>query len=212
MSIRIAIAEDHPMTARGIKDAITCYADMEVTGSYNSGATLMDGLKQTVPDVLLLDIHLPDQTGDQLAPLVKKLYPDVRILVLTNFDSPLYVNKMVGHSVMGYLLKTATEELLITAIRTVYEGKEFLEPGMQEKINHLSLRKNRAISQKVILTPKEKEILQLIVDGVNSPDIASRLFLSQYTVNNYRNNILLKMDVKNMAELTKKALLLGMVE
>ncbi len=212
MSIRIAIAEDHPMTARGIKDALTSYEDMEVVGIYDCGAALMEGLKQTAPDVLLLDIHLPDQTGDQIAPVVKKLYPAVRILILTNFDSPLYVNKMVGHSVMGYLLKTATEELLITAIRTVYEGKEFLESGMQEKINHLSLRKNRAISQKIVLTPKEKEILQLIVDGVNSPDIASRLFLSQYTVNNYRNNILLKMDVKNMAELTKKALLLGMVE
>ncbi len=212
MIIKVAIAEDHPMTIKGIKETLLSYPHISITGTYSSAEALMPGLEGNLPDVLLLDIQLPDKTGDQLAPLLRELYPDMRILVLTNFDSPLYASKLLGNYIMGYLIKTTDEKTLITAIECVNEGKQFLEKDMRERVDNLSSRKSRVWSQKTALTPKEKEVLQLIVNGENSQEIAKKLFLSTHTVNNYRNNILLKMGVKNMAELTKKAILLGWVE
>lgn len=210
MNIKVSITEDHPLTAKGITETLSIYPFIQVLACYATGKELLEGLDQLAPDVLLLDIQLPDITGDRLVPLIRERFPSVRILVLSNFDSPIYISKMIAHDVAGYLLKTTDETRLIEAIVSVYNGQQFLEDHIREKLDQLSVKRKRSQGQKTELTPKEKEVLQLIVEGHGSAAIADKLFLSLHTVNNYRNNLLLKLDAKNMADLAAKALKEGL--
>jgi len=162
--------------------------------------------------VLLLDIQLPGKTGDELAPIILRKYPGIRILTLTNFDSTLHVSNMLRQGVHGYLLKNAEEDVLIRAIETVYRGESFLEESMKDRLHRLDIRITRTVSTKSTLTPREKEILQLIVTGDTSQEIAEKLFLSLHTVENYRTSIMLKLDVKNVAALIRKALRTGLAD
>jgi len=211
MNIKIAVADDHPMIIKGLQNMLSSYHHITLIGTYSNGEQLLAGLQQQLPDVLLLDIQLPGKTGDELAPVILKKYPDLKILTLTNFDSMLYVNTMLRHGVHGYLLKNTDEEVLIKAIETVYNGGQFLEPEMKEKMQQMTKLQKENYS-KVALTLREKQILQLIVNGNTSQEIVEKLFLSINTVNNYRARIFDKLDVNNMAELIKKALTLGLVE
>lgn len=212
MQIRIAIADDHPLVIGGVQNVLHRYPHIRLTGTYPDGASLMEGLEKVLPDVLLLDIQLPDQTGDELAPVIIKKYPQLKILTLTNFDSSLYAQNMFRHGVLGYILKNAEERMLVSAIETVFEGKEFLDPAMKEKMEHAALRIQKRSSSKSTLTLREKEILQLLVNGGTCPQIAEQLYLSVNTVVNYRASIMLKLDVSNTAALVKKALLTGLAQ
>jgi DNA-binding NarL/FixJ family response regulator len=212
MKIKIAIADDHPMIIKGLQNMLSAYPDIALTGTYPDGDALWKGLAEQVPDILLLDIQMPGKTGDQLTPSILKQYPELKIIILTNFDSALYVSNVLRHGVKGYLLKSTEEKVLIHAIETVYNGGEYVEPSMESKLRELSAVRKRTASLKSTLTPREKEILRMIVNGDTSPEIAERLFLSLHTVENYRISILIKLDVKNTAALVKKALQLGLVE
>jgi len=212
MQIRIAIADDHPMIIDGLQNMVRNYPHLTLTGAYPDGATLLEGIGQDTPDVLLLDIQLPDHTGDHLAPVILKKYPDIRILILTNLDSTLSLYNMMRLGVKGYALKTTDQKTLIRAIETVYRGGEFLEPPLQERLYQFTRRMKKGSAIKPTLTPREKEILQLIINGDTGQEIADKLCIGFRTVEHYRENILLKLDVKNTAMLVKKALTLGLAE
>ncbi len=211
MSIRIAITDDHPMIIGGIRDMLSNYTHITLIGTYTSGEALLTGLKTDIPDILLLDIQLPGLNGDELVPILKKNYPDLSIIILTNFNSIVYTQNMVRLGVKGYLLKTADEATIINAIDTVYNGDTFIEPSLQEKLGAVLQPRNSLIT-KMRLTLREKEILRMIIKGHTNQEIVSTLFLSINTVKTYRKRIFLKLDVKNMAELTNKALGMGLVE
>lgn len=210
--IKIAIADDHPLVINGIKNILPAYPHIRLTGSYCDGESLLAGLAQVEPDVLLLDIQLPDKTGDELAPLLRTRFPDLKILVVTNFDSPLYANTMFTKGVRGYILKTADNDTLIKAVETVWQGAIFLEAEMKERMQQASYKVQKAMAAKSSLTAREKEIVQLIVNGFTNQQIAKQLFLSGKTVDNYRTNIMLKLDVNNVAALVKKALQTGIAD
>jgi DNA-binding NarL/FixJ family response regulator len=206
--IKIAIADDHPMIIDGLKTMLALYPHITIVGSYLTGTSLLKGLEEIVPDVLLLDIQLPDKTGDELAPIIVKKYPEIKILTLTNFDNVLYANNMFQHGALGYLLKTTDKDLLIQAIETVYKGEKFVEYKIRDKIHELNIHH----VSKVRLTQREKDILKLIMRGVETTEIAKTLFISINTVKSYRKNILRKLDVNNTAALVQKALIMGLVE
>ncbi len=210
--IKVAVADDHPMVIIGLQNMLATYTHIDLTATYPNGKALLEGLAEQVPDVLLLDIQLPGKTGDELAPVILKKYPDIRILALTNFDSTLHVSNMMRDGVHGYLLKNAHAPILIEAIETVYRGERFLEEKMKEKLYRLDIRILKASSNKSSLTAREKEVLQLIVDGLTSQEIAKTLFISMRTVDNCRAGIMLKLDVKNTAALIKKALRSGLAD
>lgn len=212
MSIKVAIADDHPMIISGLQNMLSNYPNVALLHTYATGTELLDGLKTTQPDVLLLDIQLPDITGDKLASVILKKYPDIKILILTNLDSTLYVHNMMRNGVHGYILKNIEPKFLIEAIETVYNSEEYIDDLLKEKLEQfkLTMKKESYLAPK--LTIREKEILQLIVNGNTSDEIAKKLFISYGTVEHYRVNILLKMDVKNTAALVKKALTLGYAE
>jgi DNA-binding NarL/FixJ family response regulator len=212
MNIRLAIADDHPMIIDGVKNMLSVYPHITLTGTYQNGRELMEGLKKSTPDVLLLDIQLPDHTGDDLAPDILKHYPEIHILTLTNIDSTISLYNMLRHGVQGYLLKTASQETLIKAIEAVYNGEEYIDPSMQERLQQFKLTMRREASLKVTLTPREKQILQLIVNGETGKEISNKLNIGFRTIEHYRLNILLKLEVNNTAALVKKALKLGLAE
>ncbi len=212
MNIKIAIADDHPMVISGVKDILSDVTHFEFTGAYADGYELMNGLQLILPDILLLDIQMPGKSGDRLLLDILKKYPDLKVIVLSSFDSILYINNMMRNGARGYLLKTADKNTLITAIITVFDGGEYLEPAVKEKTEAIEMGINKMLAIKFILTPREKEVLQMIVNGLTNAEIAKHLFLSIHTIENYRDNILLKLEAKNTADLVKKALTSGLAE
>ncbi len=164
--ISVTIVDDHPMVLYGLEATLRKYSHIRVEAIYKNGRELMDGLMLRVPDVLLMDIQLPDIPGDELASLLLEKYPSLKILVLTNFDSLLYVCKMQWIGVHGYLLKTADEEILVKAIEKVSVGEHFLEKQMQDNIALYPIRSKKMLAAKTALTKREKEILRLIADGM----------------------------------------------
>ncbi len=212
MVINIAIADDHPIVIDGLQRILAHFPHIRLVGHYVNGTALLAGLEELVPDVLLLDIQMPDITGDELMPIIARKYTDLKILVLTNFDSALYADNMFKRGARGYLLKTAETATLIKAIEVVFSGKEFVEEDMKEKIAKMHQQHRNSGFSKTTLTMREKEVLQLIVDGLTAPEIAKKIFLSLGTVKNYRISIMLKLDADNTATLVKKALKLGLAQ
>lgn len=208
--ITIAIADDHPMIIDGLKNILQLYPHIILTGSYLNGEALLEGLENVSPDVLLLDIQLPGKTGDELAPIILKKYPDIKILTLTNFDNALYANKMFQQGVHGYILKTADRYMLIKAIETIYEGGQFIEDKIKQKIQELDVR--HKFTSKISLTQREKEVLKLIISGLDTTEISSNLYLSINTVKTYRKSIFQKLQVNNVASLVQKALKMGLTD
>lgn len=211
-AIKVSVTDDHPLVISGLQAMFTRYPHIHLTGSYGNGNALLEGLETQVPDVLLLDIQMPDKTGDNLAPLLRKKYPDLKIIVLTNFDSTLYANNMMKLGVHGYVMKSAEEQVIISAIETVYNGGIFIEDTMKQKMDLLQDKISKSVFAKVSLTPREKDILQHIANGDTNQEIADHLFLSIRTVENYRLNIQLKLGAKNTAMLVKTALQMGFLD
>lgn len=213
MSIRVAIVDDHPLALSGIKSMLSTYPQIEVIAAYGSGNALMDGLKVEQPDVLLLDVLLPDRSGKELAPLITEAYPQIRMIALTSLDSIAVVKSMMQRGCLGYLLKDTGEETLVAAIEQVYRGLEFIEPSLKEYMFQNMLRYKKP-GQPVMpeLTSREKEVLRLIVAEYTTREIADKLFISFRTAENHRYSILQKLDVKNTAGLVKLAMQMGLLE
>lgn len=212
MPIRTAIVDDHPLALNGLKSMLAAYPQISVTALYSSGNALLEGLRQEQPDVLLLDVLLPDISGKDLAPQIAKLYPGVRMIALTSLDGPAVVRSMMQRGCLGYLLKDTTEEMLVTAIEQVYRGLEFIEPSLKEYIFQNMMRYRRPGQQVMpALTTREKEVLRLIVAEYTTQEIADKLFISFRTAENHRYSIMQKLDVKNTAGLVKLALQMALL-
>jgi DNA-binding NarL/FixJ family response regulator len=211
MKIKIAIADDHVLFTKGLENILNHIPSIEIVGIYTNGEELLKGLQQHLPDIVLLDIQMPGKTGDQVAGIITKKYPSVKMIALTGFDSALYVTNMMAQGVKGYVLKVSGEDILIEAINKVYHGETYIAESIRQKAWQQEQSVKRSMAMKSHLTPREKEILQLIAEGLTSAEISARLFLSNHTVINYRDNILLKLDVKNTALLIAKAMRLGLI-
>ena len=211
MNIKVAILDDHPMVLEGLSKMLTT-AEISISGTYLNGAILMEALQSCVPDVLLLDIQMPEKNGGEWTKDILENYPALKIIALTNIDAPLYVHNMLRLGVAGYLLKTVSPGQLVTAIKDVHNGFQVIDPSLEEKLYEFTGKMKRETYLKPKLTQREQEILQYIADGCSSQEIAGQLFISIRTVEYYRLNILLKMDVKNTAMLIRKALTMGLVK
>ncbi|QHS62555.1 response regulator [Chitinophaga agri] len=211
MPIKLAIADDHPIVANGICNILRDAAHVEVTDIYPNGNALLKGLKERQPDVLLLDMHLPDLSGPELAASIIKSYPQVRILVLSSTDILFLVKKMLKLGCMGYLLKDSDDTTIIQAIETVQKGGQYLSPALNQMLIDDMFRNKKSEKKNTALTRREKEVLELIIDEHTNQEIADKLFLSLHTVENHRISLLHKLEVKNTAGLVKVALQTGLV-
>lgn len=205
--IKLAITDDQVIILNGLQKILADVKNICITGIYNSGDELLEGIAKEQPDVLLLDIQMPGKSGIELAAVITKQYRNIKIIALTNIDVVAQIKKILQQGVMGYLLKDASPETIINAIETVYGGEQYI----QEQLRQLLLSSLSASNSKQIVTRREKEILQLIVDEFTNQEIADKLFLSLRTVENHRNNLLQKLDVKNTAGLVKIAIQEGLV-
>lgn len=187
------------MVIEGIRSLLQYEKDIEWMGHAMNAASCLAFLQNEQPDVILMDINLPDISGIDLCKEVKKTYPDVKIIGLSSFNQQSFIQKMMENGASGYVLKNASVEELIQAIETVIGGYKFLS------IEAASTIKRNEDSKKPILTRREKEVLLLIAEGMTNNAIAEKLFVSTTTVDSHRKNLLAKFDAKNTATLIRFA-------
>lgn len=205
--INVAIVDDQVIILNGLQKILAEADHINVSALYNNGDQLLEGLELSQPDVLLLDIQMPGKSGIELAAIISKKYPAIKMIALTNVDVLTQMKQMLQKGCLGYLLKDVSPEILVNAIETVYSGQQFLNENLKKQLlNSLSGQ-----DDKQLITRREKEILKLILEENTNQDIANKLFLSLRTVENHRNNLLQKLNVKNTAGLVKIALQEGLV-
>ena len=210
--ISVAITDDHPLILNGISGIIENEAGMSLFGTFLTAADLAEGLSDKQPEVLLLDINLPDASGLDLCKTYSKQYPSMNIIALTTFSQALIVKGMIQNGAMGYLLKNAPAEELILSIKKVHSGEQYLQNEVKEVLLSAALGETKKTSFIPKLTRREKEVLALIVDQLTTAEIAEKLFVSPKTVESHRLHLIQKLGVRNTAGLVKEALLKGLLE
>lgn len=205
MATKVFIVDDHYMVIEGIRSILQHEKRIEWVGHAMNAASCMAFLKQQLPDIILMDINLPDKSGIDLCKEVKEMYPSVLIIGLSTFNQQSFIQKMIDNGASGYVLKNATERELMEGIETVLKGKVYLTHEVAQ-----SLHRNQDASAPV-LTRREKEVIELIAEGLTNNEIAARLFVSSATIDTHRKNLLLKMNAKNTAELVKLAVVKGLI-
>ncbi len=206
--IRIAVVDDHPLMQNGICQLLEAQKNIVVTGRYDCGAVALDGLSRELPDILLLDITLPDTTGNELVRVISRKYTSLRVIALTSIDTPYQVRDMMQHGCSGYVLKSAAPEIILAAVNEVAKGGQYVQEHLQKELLNAVFKQSKN-SQ---LTKREREILTLICQGETNNEIAEKLFLSLRTIENHRFALYQKFDVKNTAGLVKAALQQGLIE
>lgn len=212
MKIKIAIADDHPLVINGLKMILTNNKEMELAASYTNGRELLKDIGACNPDVLILDIHMPGQTGEELAEIILDQYPGIRILALTNEDNVYYIKTMLRKGVHGYILKTTSEDILVDAIHRVHRGEQYLETVLKDKVIQDTWQAKKQLSATPILSDREKEVLKYIAQDMTSKQIADKIFVSKRTIDYYRLSMLTKLGVKNVGALVKKGIQLGLID
>ncbi|MEO5889468.1 MAG: response regulator transcription factor [Ferruginibacter sp.] len=209
MSIKLMITDDHPVVTNGLLKIFDGHPAIQVSAVFSNGKDLLNELKVTLPDILLLDMNLPDMTGMELASEIIKKYPSVKIIILSSSDIIIQVKKMLQLGCQGYLLKDSDDVTIVKAIEAVNAGEQFLSPVLQQQILNDLFKKKQAPAE---LTRREKEILQLITEEFTNQEIADKLFISPHTVDNHRVSLLSKLQAKNTAGLVRRALEQGLVK
>ena len=209
--ISIGIADDHLLVINGLKAMVATSPDFEVVFSATSGRELRELLENSKPDVLLLDINIPDASGIYLCQEFLQKYPGIRHLALTRFDSLNYVKSMMRSGASGYLLKNVDASTLLNAIKSVAEGKQFIDPHLQHALLDSVIAGKKPATADIPLTKRETEILALIAQEFNNQQIADKLFISLRTVHSHRINLNQKLGVHNTAGLVIEAVKRGLV-
>lgn len=214
--INISIVDDHPMVISGLENMLKPFDHINIISTYSNGVDLLEGLKSLRPDVILLDILMPEMQGAEIAQLVTKSYPTINILAITSLNAPTHLKSMMRSGCKGYLLKNTDQKVLVEALETVYRGEEFIEPVLKEQIfkNMFKYKQQQGSlspDEVAVLTRREKEILQLIAQEYSNQEIADKLYISLRTVENHRFNLHQKLEVKNTIGLMKVAIQMGLV-
>jgi DNA-binding NarL/FixJ family response regulator len=205
MKTSIFIVDDHYMVIEGIRSLLSDEKTIEWKGHATSASACLSFLQRNQPDIILMDINLPDMSGIELCKEVKEKYPSVFVIGLSTFNQKSFIQKMMDNGASGYVLKNATQEELMQAISTVLTGKTFLSFDASQTL--LKVKNNN-----VILTRREIEVLELIAEGLTNNIIAARLFISSTTVDTHRKNLLTKFGVKNTASLVRMAVQMQIID
>jgi DNA-binding NarL/FixJ family response regulator len=199
MAVRIFITDDHYMIVEGIRSLLQHDADVEWMGHAMTAQSCLAFLATNRPDIILMDINLPDKSGIELCAEVKSKYPEIHVIGLSSFNQQSFIQKMIDNGASGYVLKNATKEELKEAIEAVMSGERFLSG---EAASTMKKNENARIP---VLTRREKEVLALIAEGLTNHEIGEKLFISTTTVDTHRKNLLTKFEAKNTATLIRMA-------
>lgn len=201
MKVKVFIVDDHFMVIEGIKAMLQHDAEIDWMGhAYNADSCLSFlRLQHELPDVVLMDINLPDKSGIDLCKQVSETYPSIRTIGLSTFNQFSFISAMLANGAVGYLLKNATKQEVLLAIRTVMQGKNYLSLEASDML------KKPDAEGAPKLTRRELEVLQLIADGLTNAEMAEKLFVSSTTIDTHRKHLLEKFGAKNTAALVKAA-------
>jgi len=199
--IKVFILDDHQVIIEGISSLLRDEKDVEWMGGSRTPEEMMAFLKRAQPDIILLDVNLPQKSGLDLCREIKEQYPAIEVIGLSTSDQPSIIRKMQENGASGYLLKDAGKHEIIAAIHAVSRGKTFVSFSVAEV-----LKKRMPKEGLPKLTRREKEVLELIAEGLTNQEIAARLFLSSTTIDSHRRNMLTKFKVRNVAALIKIAM------
>jgi DNA-binding NarL/FixJ family response regulator len=212
--VKVLLVDDHGLVREGIKMILERERHFEVVGEATDGRKALAALQKVRPDVILMDISMPNLNGFEAIFQIKRSYPDAKILVLTVHTNEEYVYKSLKAGALGYLVKDSAVSELVGAVKAVAEGKPYLSPsiskGVVDRLTHPGEMAEED-SPLERLTPREREILQLIGEGKNYHQIADILSISYKTVENHRSNIVQKLNVRERAQLVRYAIELGLV-
>ncbi len=212
--IRVLVADDHTIVRDGIRALLALVNDIEVVGEAANGRAALEKARQLVPDVVLMDIAMSLMDGLEATRRIHKEFPEMKVLVLTQYDEEEYVFSIIEAGAQGFITKAAASSELASGIRAVYQGKSFLSPvaaralvkRYQQAIP--SHGKNGPYEQ---LTEREREVLKLITEGYTTRQIADILVLSPKTVERHRTSLMAKLDIHNSIDLVKYALRKGII-
>ena len=206
MTTNIAITDDHVMVLRGIETMLENTEEIAVVATYSNAKETLEGLKKSCPDVLLLDINLPDVNGIDLSKELLKTYPELKIIALTNYEDLSFVKRMFKNGVHGYLLKNADKLELVMALKTVLSGELYIQKSINDRLISQTTTKPFDNGLNIKLTRREHDVLVGISEELTTQQISEKLFICPKTVETHRMNIMSKLGAKNSVGIIKIAM------
>ena len=215
MTVRVVVVDDHTLVRQGIVGLLASQSDIDVVGQAGDAREAMEVIASVAPDVVLMDIAMPGQSGLDATREIRDRFPAVQVLVVTIHDREDYLFQALRAGAAGYVLKGAEVQDLLEAVRTVQRGEVYLFPSVTKKLVADYLRRSQAGEDRTTydgLSDREREILGLIAQGLTTNAIAATLFLSPHTVQSHRDHIMTKLDLHSKAALIKYAIAHGLIE
>jgi DNA-binding NarL/FixJ family response regulator len=210
MTIRILIADDHAIVAEGLKHLVEAQSDLEVVATVGDGREAVRTAKETTPDVVLMDLSMPELNGADATRAIIDERPECRVIVLSMYAEREYVRRALKAGATGYVVKRSAAKELVDAIRAVHAGQRYLSPRVADVVIDDYAADGKAdLLEK--LSTREREVLQLLAEGRTGSEIAQRLTLSQKTVETYRARLVEKLGIRDVAGLVKFAIQRGLV-
>ena len=212
MSTKILLADDHKITREGLRSLIEKQSDMEVVAEAEDGHAAVHLARKVSPDVAIMDVSMPDLNGIEATQKIVSECPNVKVIALSMHSDTLFVTEMLKSGASGYLLKDCAFEELTRAIRTVIAGKTYLSPAISDVVvdGYLHRLSEDDSASSDVLTHREREVLQMLAEGNSTKQVALKLHISVKTVETHRRQIMHKLDIYNVAGLTKYAIRKGL--
>jgi two-component system response regulator NreC len=212
MSTKILLADDHKITREGLRSLIEKESDMEVVAEAEDGHTAVHLVREMSPDVAIMDVSMPDLNGIEATQKIVSECPSVKVIALSMHSDTLFVTEMLKSGASGYLLKDCAFEELTRAIRTVVAGKTYLSPAISDVVvdGYLHRLSEDDSASSDVLTHREREVLQMLAEGNSTKQVALKLHISVKTVETHRRQMMHKLDIYSVAELTKYAIRKGL--
>lgn len=212
--LRIILAEDHETVREGLKLIVNSQADMEVVGEAGNGSAAIKLARELAPDIVVMDISMPELNGLKATKKLKQLCPQVKILTLTRHTDDAYLQQLIQAGSSGYVLKQSAPTELIRAIHAISEGKSYLDPALVNKVmgGYASRAASMRGDKKINLTDREKEVLRMIAWGYSNKEIAARMEISVKTVEAHKANAMQKMDMRSRIDIVRYAILQGWLQ
>jgi len=213
-TIKILIVEDHTIVRKGLCSILKNEKDIDVIGEAENGKEAIKKVEELTPDIVVMDISMPLLNGLDATHHIKRRFPEVKVLILTMHTSEEYVSEILKAGASGYLIKKAAPEELVSEIHAISQGNSFLSPSVSKSVIKKFLQAAGAearLEKSSLLTEREREVLQLIAEGHSTRKIAELLFISVKTVEAHRSHIMEKLDLHNIADLTRYAIRTGII-
>ncbi|HEX9926296.1 MAG TPA: response regulator transcription factor [Anaerolineae bacterium] len=209
--INILIVDDHSIVRQGIRSLLSNYAEFRIVGEADSGAAALEQVRQQTPDVTLLDIRMPDESGLEVLRQIRQIQPGARVLMLTSFDDDEYVMGALRAGAQGFILKSVSDEMLVNAIRVAHRGERILSPQITDQVVRWALSDQ---SEPILVSPNfdgdEQEILHRLTEGASNTEIADQMYMSHTTVKRKLRTIFAKLNVQTRAQAAAEAVRRGL--